>query len=40
MGPVPPVPAKGAGSVLDFGQAESDTDSTGTSKAPRRRSFR
>src|SRR5665648_1055203 len=35
MGPVPPVPAKGAGSVLDFGQAEAESgaDSTGTSGA-------
>ena len=33
MGPVPPVPAKGAGSVLDFGQAELDTESNETSGA-------
>ena len=32
-GPVPPAPAKGAGSVLDFGQPDTDTETNQTSVA-------
>ena len=31
MGAVPPAPAKGAGSVLDFGQPDSETENNKTS---------
>ena len=33
MGPVPPVPAKGAGSVLEFGQPEAEAESNAASGA-------